>query len=164
MYIPFKTQSPIFSPGDIVRVLDMSVNDSMLVSKQENKETVRMFNVPVAFDIETTSFYLNDDTKAATMYEWTFGINGNVVIGRTWDEFFNMLEAVSKHLNLSINRRLVVYVHNLSFEFQFIRKWFQWAKVFAVDTRKPVYAITESGIEFRCSFLLSGYSLAKLGD
>lgn len=164
MYIPFKTQSPIFSPGDIVRVLDVSVNDSMLVSKQENKETVRMFNVPVAFDIETTSFYLNDDTKAATMYEWTFGINGNVIIGRTWDEFFNMLEAISKHLNLSINRRLVVYVHNLSFEFQFIRKWFQWAKVFAVDTRKPVYAITESGIEFRCSFLLSGYSLAKLGD
>lgn len=164
MYIPFNTHSPISSPGDIIRVLDLSVNDSMMVSKQENKETIKLYNVPVAFDIETTSFYLNDDTKAATMYEWTFGINGNVIIGRTWDEFFNMLDAVVQHLNLSLNKRLVVYVHNLSFEFQFIRKWFKWAKVFAVDTRKPVYAITENGIEFRCSFLLSGYSLAKLGD
>lgn len=38
------------------------------------------------------------------------------------------------------------------------------AKGFSIDLRKPIYGITENGIEFRCSYLLSGYSLAKLGE
>lgn len=162
-YIPFKTESPIYKPEDIVQVLTMSVNDRMMVTKRENSESVKLYNVPAAFDIETTSFNLDDGSKAATMYEWTFGINGNVIIGRTWDKFFHMLDVISQCLNLSATKRLIIYVHNLSFEFQFMRKWLQWSKVFAIDTRKPVYAITESGIEFRCSYILSGYSLAYLG-
>lgn len=33
-----------------------------------------------------------------------------------------------------------------------------------MDTRKPLYALTKNGIEFRCSYLLSGYSLQVLGE
>lgn len=62
------------------------------------------------------------------------------------------------------NYALFVYVHNLSYEFQFLRKWFEWQRVFSIDLRKPIYAITTGNIEFRCSYLLSGYSLAKLGE
>ena len=167
MYIPFITSSPIYSPADIISVLDMSVDDSMVVSsgkRNDDKEIIRFYNLPAAFDIETTSFYADGDIKQAVMYEWTFGINGNVIIGRKWNEFETMIETMVKHLHLSNSKRLVIYVHNLGFEFQFFRKRFKWEKVFSVDTRKPVYATTKSGIEFRCSFLLSGYSLAKLGD
>ena len=56
------------------------------------------------------------------------------------------------------------FVHNLSYEMQFIRKWIEWEKVFAIDERKPVYAISKMGIEFRCSYILSGYSLETLGN
>lgn len=164
--IPFVTESKIYSPDDIITVLDMSVNDSMIVSTGQRKESeniVKEFEVPASFDIETTSFYV-DNYKAAIMYEWTFGINGNVIIGRTWEELERMFTAISKHLRLADDRRLIIYVHNLSFEFQFIRKHFSWLKVFAIDTRKPIYAVTTTGLEFRCSYLLSGYSLAKLGD
>ena len=164
--IPFVTESAIYSPDDIVEVLDKSLNNAMIVSTGQRKESnniVHVYEAPVSFDIETTSFYV-DSYKAAIMYEWTFGINGNVIIGRTWEEFETMMNEIVNHLHLSDDRRLIVYVHNLSFEFQFIRKHFKWNKIFAIDTRKPIYAITDNGIEFRCSYLLSGYGLAKLGD
>ena len=64
--------------------------------------------------------------------------------------------------DLSLNKRIIIYVHNLSFEFQFFRKLFNWEKVFSLEQRKPLQAITVEGIEFRCSYLLSGYSLANL--
>lgn len=48
-------------------------------------------------------------------------------------------------------------------DFQFIRKWFKWHKIFAIDERKPVYAITNEGIEFRCSYILSGLNLETIG-
>lgn len=164
--IPFVTESKIYSPEDIIEVLDKSVNDAMIVSTGQRKESqniVRVYEVPASFDIETTSFY-TDSYKSAIMYEWTFGINGNVIIGRTWEEFETMMAQIVEHLNLADDLRLIIYVHNLSFEFQFMRKHFEWLKIFAIDTRKPIYAITTSGLEFRCSYLLSGYGLAKLGD
>lgn len=96
------------------------------------------------------------------MYEWTFGIFGLVVIGRTWGEYLHMIDTLCKALNLNSSRRLLCYCHNLSFEFQFMRKWFEWDKVFAIDNHKPIYAQCSNGIEYRCSMLLSGYSLDNL--
>ena len=36
--------------------------------------------------------------------------------------------------------------------------------MFAVKNRTPVKAVTFDGIEFRCSYLLSGYSLKKVAE
>lgn len=98
--------------------------------------------------------------KRSIMYIWQFAINGHVIIGRTWSEFLDMIDSITKRLETSKYRRLLVYVHNLQYELQFCRFLFKWSKVFAIDTRKPIYAITESGIEFRCSYILTNYSLA----
>lgn len=295
-YIPFVTTSPIYKPEDIIKVLDMSVNESMLISTRnhvvpndKHSPMIYAYNVPCAFDIEVSSFIDNTYTelineaeyaeqqmeiqtahryeiegiyqtikeeggintldlihamgkdrardisrkwrgicskknapldlladrlvdrgfmqfavtgeaygvghgdpnliiewlennsrkydkiphvkaispknyKRACMYVWQFGINGRVIIGRTWKELEDMFTAIVEHLHLSDDRHLVIYVHNLSYEFQFIRRHFEWDKVFAVERRTPVYAVTTSGLNFKCSYLLSGYSLAKLGD
>ena len=117
------------------------------------------YNVPGAFDIETSSFYYHGE-KTAIMYEWSFGINNLATYGRTWEQFKTLLYAVAAVLHTHQHRRLVVYVHNLPYEFQFMRKHFSWTKIFFLDNRKPVYAITDNGIEFRCSLKLSGKSLA----
>lgn len=119
---------------------------------------IKYFDVPAAFDIETSSFYYNGE-KCACMYEWTLGIFGAVMIGRTWDEFISVMKKIVEILDLHREKRVVIYVHNLAYEFQFIRKWFEWETIFAIDTRKPIYALTTSGIEFRCSYLLTGYNL-----
>ena len=97
------------------------------------------------------------------MYIWQFGIFGRCVYGRTWPEFIDMLQALQDALHLGPDRRLIVYVHNLAFEFQFIRNWMEWPEVFALEERKPVKCFCEYGIEFRCSYVLTNESLAKVG-
>ena len=129
---------------------------------------IQYFNIPASFDIETTSFMVNnnltgEDTKAATMYVWQLGINGVVMYGREWGEFLSVLEQLVDYLELNPNRKLIIYVHNLGYEFQFIRKMFEWDKVFAIKQRRPVYCSC-GGLEFRCSYFLSNYALAYIGD
>lgn len=127
----------------------------------DNKK-ISYYEVPAAFDIETSSFYYNAE-KNASMYIWQFGILNWVTYGRTWDELKAFLNTLSVVMNLSDDLKLIVYVHNLAYEWQFIRKQFKWDKVFFLDERKPVYAQT-GGIEFRCSLKLSSKSLAKVGE
>ena len=104
----------------------------------------------------------DDINKVSIMYCWQFAINGHVIFGRTWTEFMELMEKLSSITN--DQTRILVYVHNLAFEFQFIRCLFTWHKVFSIAPRKPIYAITDTGIEFRCSYILTNYSLSKLSD
>lgn len=130
--------------------------------KKTKSKKVMYMEVPASFDIEASSFY-DGEQKAATMYVWAFGLYGRVIIGRTWEEFVQTCETISLEMQLSGEQRLVVYVHNMDYDFQFFRKWLSWDKVFSLDERKPVYAISDLGIEFRCSYKLSGYSLETVG-
>lgn len=123
----------------------------------------KISNVASVFDIEATSFYQGTE-KQCCMYAWVFGLNGRCIRGRTWQEFIDVINKLKEYYGLSVNKRLIVYVHNLAYEFQWFKKYFEWDRVFSIDTRKPIYAISKDGIEFRCSYLLSGYSLAKLGE
>lgn len=128
------------------------------------------YNIPAAFDIETSSLY-DRGNKFATMYIWQFGLNGLVIYGRTWAEFGTLLRELTNHFGLHHGKRMIIYVHNLSYEFQFMRKHIKWATdskhhdiVFSLKKRRPIYALTESGIEFRCSYFLSNCSLAYIGS
>lgn len=123
-----------------------------------------ILNEAISFDIETTSMK-RDETKYAFMYVWMLDIYDCTIIGRTWAEFVYVMNEITMHFHLSdTKRRCIVYVHNLAYEFQFIRKWFKWVKVFSLSRRKPLYAVTTTGIEFRCSYKLSGYKLEKVGE
>lgn len=139
-----------------------------IVSKFDTKtETVKKyFNVECAFDIETSSVMLEGEQKFAFMYEWTFGIKDKnfICYGRTWEEFKDLCQQLQEYFLLDSEHILVVYVHNLSYEFQFMRKYFNWLNVFAIDERKPIKALCSYGIEFRDSYILSGYSLEKLAE
>ena len=105
---------------------------------------------------------LESSYKHSIMYIWQLAIDGKVIIGRTWEEFLEAIDIITGFLK--DKERLIIYVHNLQFEFQFIRTFFTWSKVFSISPRKPIYAITDCGIEFRCSYILTNYSLAKLAD
>ena len=136
-------------------------NEAIASGFQVVGDRVKYYNVPASFDIETTS-YTTFGTKRATMYLWSFCLNGSTILGRTWIEWKKVISFLSNHLKLN-NVRLVIYVHNLGYEFQFMRKWFQLSDVFAVKERRPVHAQLTEGIDLKCSYLLSNYALSYIG-
>ena len=169
----YNHEGKVYNMDQMNEFLEVSFENAPL---QRSTSRLMYYNVASSFDIETTSFYLktgnkikedgeevDEVIKQATMYVWQFGINGYTIIGRTWFEFAKFLSALVNHAKLNSNTRLIVYVHNLSFEFQFIKEWFKWDKVFSMKNRRPVVALT-GGIEFRCSYYLSNYNLAYLGE
>ncbi|MBO7716423.1 MAG: hypothetical protein J6S85_26700 [Methanobrevibacter sp.] len=127
-----------------------------------------VINVPATLDIETSSTYVGS-AKFATMYLWGFGFNGSVIIGRTWKELFKLRDALVDYLELSDKRILYIFIHNLGYEFQWLRRRICWTKtngeadIFAMKERRPIYARTR-GFEFRCSYFLSNYALSYIGD
>ena len=110
-------------------------------------------NKPIKYDDDFRPF--------AYMYHWQFCIGDKVIFGRTWREFQNLLKYISDNMNLSSETRLVVWVHNLSFEFQFMRRFIHVEDGFFKDVNKPVTILTNTGIEFRDSYILSNMSLSK---
>lgn len=141
--------------------------DDVYLSQFEIKEIktnkkVTYLNIESAFDIETTS-YINNGEKSAFMYIWMFGmgLGKEIFYGRTWEEFLDLCERLQHYFGLNENRRLIIYIHNLGYEFQFMCKYFNWENVFAINERKPIKVLCSYGIEFRDSYILSGYSLAN---
>ena len=128
--------------------------------KRGNQSTSQKYfykDVVAAFDIETT--YI-EEIDNSVMYIWQMQIGmEQTIIGRTWYEFRRLIEKIKDALN--DGERMVVYVHNLSFEFQFLSGIFDFSKddVFAVDHRKVLKALLDDKIEFRCSYLQTNMSL-----
>lgn len=145
-------------PNTIEEFIDR-LSESTYDVKKNNKK-VAYYQIPCSLDIESSSF-IKDGEKRATMYIGALDINHIIYFFRTWEEMGDLFDAIHEFFILGENTRLLIYVHNLSYEFQFLRKWINWDKVFALSEREVVYAIS-GGIEFRCSYKLSGYSLENL--
>lgn len=117
----------------------------------------------MTFDIETSTIEKTDGTFEGFMYHWQVCIDGYVCFGRSWKEFLTFLRKMNRALkNYNEKHKLVCYIHNFSYEFQFLYSWIKLTDVFAIDKRKPLKAISKDfNIEFRCSYLLSNMNLKK---
>lgn len=120
------------------------------------------------FDIETStiedvakSLKKGYDCFQAYMYHWQMCINGDVYFGRTWVELQKFLCDVKDRAGLTVDRRLVVYVHNLSYEYYFLKSFFDMSEIFATDTRSVLKAVVDDVYELRCAYKLSNMSLDK---
>lgn len=116
-------------------------------------------NVPCSFDIETSSWYLRKE-KVSNMYIWMFGFDDIAVYGRTWEELEDWFDMLHIFLNLNDGIKLIVYVHNLGYEFQFMKNRFPITKLFAREKRRPMY-FSINQLLFKDSLILSGMSLEK---
>ena len=127
----------------------------------KSKKQIEYVDVITAFDIETTRI---KEIEQSIMYvwQWAFGTVETgcdyVVIGRTWEEFETFKRSILVHLKPE--QKIVCFVHNLSYEFCWLRGlWsFEPDDVFAVKPRKILRA-NMGNLEFRCSYLHSNMSL-----
>lgn len=117
----------------------------------------------MTFDVETSTIEKTDGSFEGYMYHWQVCIDGFVCFGRTWKEFLTFLRKMNRALkNYNEQHKLICYIHNFSYEFQFLYSWIKLTNVFAIDKRKPLKAISKDfNIEFRCSYLLSNMNLKK---
>lgn len=119
-------------------------------------------NGDFAVDIEVTSFYVNS-IKRAYPYIATVNLAGNIIYCRYLSDLAEIFQRLKERYVLTGRKRLIMFVHNLSYEFQFFRDICNFIEVFARQRLKPLKAFdTFSGIEFRCSYSVSGLSLANL--
>ena len=133
----------------------------------KNPKAKGMFyiNEPISFDIETTSFKISDE-KYSIAYMWQMKIADICIYERHLFDFAYFINKVAKALSCEYKtKHIVVYVHYLGFEFQFIRKYFIWAddSIICNTSRGVIRAVTVNGIEFRCSLALSGTRLETVG-
>lgn len=90
------------------------------------------------------------------IWQWQFA-DDYTVIGRTWDDFIYLKDRIDRAVG---DDYIVVFVHNLSFEYQFLAGILNFGidDVFCIDNRKVLKA-SAGRLEFRCSYLHSNMSL-----
>lgn len=135
-----------------------------------------VIDVCAAFDIETTTIDLPivDDRKVnshAFMYVWQFQLNDITIIGRTWADCFQLFTGlaeactrIQRERKLQTTPLLIIWVHNLSYEFQFLSGLYPFTneECFFRDIRKPIYCRMYECLEFRCSYIQTNMSLSHL--
>ncbi len=132
-------------------------------------------NTIYTFDIETTSYLIldgeqipaedylkldedqrEDSLPMACMYIWQFSINDTVYYGRTWDEFRLFLD----RLEDNCDKPKYVFVHNLSFEFQFFCQQLKIKSVMSRKSRKVMSCeLADYHITFRCTLFTVSHFL-----
>lgn len=135
-------------------------------------------NTIYTLDIETTSYlildgkvlpaikYLELNEKEqqtaefrSCMYIWQFSINDIVYYGRTWDE----LKWFISRLDYYNTNKKIVFIHNLAFEFQYLKSVFNFKNVIARKKHKVMKCELEDyNIEFRCTYQMSNCALSQL--
>lgn len=157
---------------------NINIPEPILFSKKKRFYDDNIFT----FDIETISLfkidgeyrpYLNslpqtfyrDTDKACVPYIWQFGVNDTVYYGREFNDFERVLKLMS---DTRVTR--FIYVHNLSYEMQFLLDIIEsnnWhiTDMCARNVRKPIqFTIKELNITFRCSYMLTNLSLEKSAE
>ena len=137
------------------------------VTSRKNKQRVYT-NKYGTFDIETSTIYDEQRSKSENrecyesfMYISMFAINGNIIYLRKWEQVQEFLALLEKECQLSFANTMVIYVHNLSYEYEFMKRFVNITNIFATDRHKIIKLIIDDCIEFRCSYYLSNMSLAK---
>lgn len=130
------------------------------------------------FDIETSSYFIldgeihpskdylkldekekNRSIKRSHMYIWMFGINDTVYFGRTWIELKEFLRRVDEN----VADMKYLFIHNQSFEFQYLKSEFHFSDVSARKSHKVIYSILKDyNFTIRCSYMMSNVKLAYL--
>lgn len=135
--------------------------------KDGQKADYQLLDLHMGFD---TEFYTNQTRNAqghiisakAYMYVWQMSINDIVIIGRKWEQFYELMNKLESHYNLGYDKKIRIWVANLGCEFQFIRKQLNVTDIFAREKRGPIYVEINNSIIMQDCLALSGGSLNQL--
>lgn len=108
----------------------------------------------IPFDKTKPSSFYSELDSFSLLYLWNICIDGYLFSGRCLDDLLDFLEGINDRLDGTF----YIYIHNASYEFQFLRNILTNVDVFARKKRKPI-KFKWKNIEFRCSYMLTRLSL-----
>lgn len=117
----------------------------------------------VALDTETAKY--NDDILFIT--DWTITIEDfGCIYGNHVEDAICCINKIIETIDLKPENRLLIYVHNFSYDYMFLRNFMfpEWGYPVSSLATKPHKYITmrfENGVEFRDSYILTGRSLER---
>ena len=128
------------------------------LTKRRNKRSFLYATDYSVLDTETS----HDGENAGWVYQWAFRLADMYVVGRRPSEFIRLLEVLRDAYGLSGMKSIIIYVHNLSYDFQYL-KWYLHGydpniTAMATDAHS-VLIVDVFGFRFLCSYKLSGLSL-----
>ena len=119
----------------------------------------------LTFDIETTTIYTavnhaGEIQRDAIIYSGQLYDGSEYMQARDLDGIRGAFDHFKNKYEVPDGEKIAVFVHFLSYEFQFIKSLFNWTNILARDERRIISGETDDFI-FRCSFFLSNMSLRK---
>lgn len=117
----------------------------------------------MSLDTETSHNH-DPENPIGWIYQWAFKFCDDIVIGRKPSELMKCLREIVNFYNLNPENRLVIYVHNLSYDWVYLADWlekeFGKGKMLAIKSHHLI-SYENSFFIFKCSYMLSNKSLAK---
>lgn len=141
----------------------------------------KLSNVVFGLDIETSTIKIenSDDDYCSFMYSYCVsklnfdtGKYNDLSMGRTYKELDDFLFSLNDKANEN-DVDIIIYIHNLSYEFSFFCNNLEFftkhlsmiseKDCLFLESNKPLFVKLDR-LVFRCSYLLTGKSIKKLGD
>ena len=143
--------------GDIVS--DRKKVDNTIYSLDIETSSYLILNGEVLPAIKYLELTPEQQTQAqyrSCMYIWMFSINNTVYYGRTWEQ----LKWFLSRLEYYNSTKKIIFIHNLAFEFQYLKSIFKFKNVIARKKHKVMKCELEDyNIEFSCSYMMSNCAL-----
>lgn len=164
-----------------------SIWNPRIFEMKKKKKIAKYCDDIVCFDIEVCNFFVSPDgkvysindifklcnynaekiekifsewTPGALPYIWQCSINNWVLYGRELPEFNILLDYIRDKVG---DAELHIFIHNINYEYTFLRETIQFTRKFFTEPRKPL-TLNYGNILFRCSYRLTMMSLAKWGE
>ena len=171
--MPDGEEAPVFDYKNFP--FEIFTGAPLVIKKGKTIDRVAYYDLACCFDIETTTID-NEEKPYAFMYQWQYCIEDYVFMGKTWEEFQEFNEIITKAFNTNIylttemvnnkptkvlhGNSLVCYVFKLQFEFMFAQHFIgEVINPLMTDIFEPLIVPTEIGITYRCAYRLSNKSL-----
>lgn len=131
---------------------------------QRNHKVIKYATDYICLDTETSKI----DEATGWVYQWAVCIKQHIfVYGRKPSEFITFLQNIAEHYQLSDERKIIIYIHNLQYDFSYLKRFIMQydpcIDVLAIDNH-TVLTVDVLGFRFICSYKLTNLSLAVLSD
>ena len=120
----------------------------------------------ICLDTETSHNHAeNKADLKGWVYQWCFSYRKTLVYGRKPSDFIKALSKILEVNNCSENNKIMCFVHNLPYDFQYLKQYlikaFGKPQILAYAPHKVFNIEFNNGLIIRCSYKLSNKSLDK---